>query len=75
MDRRILYRASDRSRKKIQISRDLQGQIRGKIDQFRGFFEANLAENQSVKKGRFCDYSQGKLRKRLIGFALTRPAF
>ena len=51
-----ICRASDRSRKKSQISRDFLGQNRGKIGRFRrnfpGIFRANLAEKQSVKKRR-----------------------
>ena len=34
----IKVRASDISRKKSKISRDFQGQIRGKIGRFRGIF-------------------------------------
>ena len=33
-----MYRASDISRKKSKISRDFQGQIRGKIGRFHGIF-------------------------------------
>ena len=38
----LLIRASGRSRKKSQISRDFQGQIRGKNSQFRGNFAGIL---------------------------------
>ena len=56
MDHTILCRAFDRSPKKSPISRDFGGQIHGKINRFAGVFKANLAENQSIKKGRFCGY-------------------
>ena len=43
--------------KKSQISRDFQGQIRGKNGRFRrtfaGIFEANFAEKRLVNNGRF----------------------
>ena len=39
-----------------------------------GIFAANLAENQSVKKGRFCGYFPGKLRQRSIGFCADQTS-
>ena len=45
----ILARASDISRKKSKISRDFQGQIRGKISRFRGIFAG--------KKSKFAEQS------------------
>ena len=48
------YRASGRSRKKSQISRDFQGQIRGKNGQFcrnfMGIFEASFTEKTIGKE-------------------------
>ena len=48
----LLYRASDISRKKFsKISRDFQGQIRGKIGPFRGIFaekSQNLWKNRPI---------------------------
>ena len=67
-------RASGRSRKKSQISRDFLGQIRGKNGRFRGnfagIFEASFAEKQLVKNGRFCESFPSKFRWKPIGFAL-----
>ena len=34
------------------------GKFAEKSTDFAGIFEANIAENQSVKKGRFCGYFQ-----------------
>ena len=48
-------RASDISRKKIKVSRDFQGQIRGKIGRFRG----SLAEKIQISK----DFQGQILRK------------
>ena len=45
-----------------------------KSSDFAGIFKANLAENQSIKKGRFCGYFL-EANKPIIGLALTRPAF
>ena len=49
------YRASDISRKKNKISRDFQGQIRGKIGRFRGIFAGKKSKfaAQSADFGRF----------------------
>ena len=48
-------RPSDISRKKSKISRDFQGQIRGKIDRFRGIFAGKKSKfaEQSADFGRF----------------------
>ena len=74
-----LVRASDRSRKKSQISRDFQVQICAKIGRFHGnfagVFGADFTKKQSVKNSSFCGYFQGKFRQKSIGFALIRPAF
>ena len=51
----ILGRASDISWKKRKISRDFQGQIRGKISRFRGIF----AEKSQISK----DFQRQILRK------------
>ena len=60
--------------KKSQISRDFQGQIRGKNDRFRGnfagIFEASFAEKRLVKNGRFRESFPSKFRRKPIGFAL-----
>ena len=50
MDPIILCRASDRSQKKSQISRDFQGQIRGKIDRFRRSFRGKLSRKSIGQK-------------------------
>ena len=67
-------RASSRSRKKSQISRDFQGQIRVKNGRFRGnfteIFEANFSEKRLVKNGRFHENFPSKFRWKAIGFAL-----
>ena len=55
--------------KKSQISRDFQGQIRGKNGRFRGnfaeIFEASFAEKRLVKNGRFRE-SFVRAGKRLV---------
>ena len=60
--------------KKSQISRDFQGQIRGKNDRFRGnfagIFEASFAEKRLVKNGRFCGSLPSNFRWKAMGFAL-----
>ena len=65
--------------KKSQISRDFQGQIRGKNGRFRGnfagIFEASFAEKQLVKNGRFCESFPSKFRWKAIGFALIWGKF
>ena len=62
------YRASGRSREKSQISRDFQGQIRGKTADSAGIsrkiFEA------SSKNGRFRESFPSKFRWKAIGFVL-----
>ena len=67
-------RASGRSREKSQISRDFQGQIRGKNGRFRGNFaeisEVSFAEKRLVKNGRFRGSFPSKFRWNAIGFAL-----
>ena len=73
-----LYRASDtcRSQKKSQISRDFQGQNRGKIGRFHRNFRGKLGGKAIGKKdGGFCGYFQGKSCQKPIGFAPIRPAF
>ena len=62
MDHTILCRASDRLRKKVKFHGIFRGKFAEKSTNFAGIFGANLAENQSVKKSRFCGYFQGKLR-------------
>ena len=52
-------RASDISRKKSKISRDFQGQIRGKIGRFRGIFRGKFAE----KSADFAGFSGANSRK------------
>ena len=74
IDRTILCRASDRSLKKSQISRVFRGKFAEKSTDFAGIFRANLAENQSVKKGRLWGYFQGKLRQRSIGFCADQTS-
>ena len=60
--------------KKSQISRDFQGQIRGKNGRFRGnfagIFEASFAEKRLVKNGRFRESFPNKFRWKAIGFML-----
>ena len=65
MDRTILFRASDRLRKKVKF----HGIIRDKFVKisanFKGIFGANFAEKhvQLVKNSRFCGYFQEKLAR------------
>ena len=74
-----LNRASGRSRKKSQISRDFQGQIRRKNGPFRGnfagIFKASFAEKLLVKNGRFRKNFPSKFRWKAIGFALIWGKF
>ena len=60
--------------KKSRISRDFQGQIRGKNGRFRGnfagIFEASFAEKRLVKNGGFRESFPSKFRWKPIGFAL-----
>ena len=61
--------------KKSQISRDFQGQIRGKNGRFRrnfaGILEASFAKKKGlVKDGRFRGSFPSKFRWKTIGFAL-----
>ena len=74
MDCTILCRASDRSRKKVKFHWIFRGKFTEKLTDFAGIFAANLAENQSVKKGRFCGYFPGKLRQRSIGFCADQTS-
>ena len=46
-------RASDIWRKKSKISRDFQGQIRGKIGRFRGIFAGKKSRNSEKEIDRF----------------------
>ena len=55
-------RASDISRKKSKISRDFQGQIRGKIGRFRGIF-AGRQSKFTEKSADFCFFFTGKKSK------------
>ena len=61
-------------RKKSQISRDFQGQIRGKNGRFRGnfagIFEASFTEKRLVKNGRFRGSFSSKFHWKATGFAL-----
>ena len=52
-------RASDISRKKSKISRDFQGQIRGKIGRFCGIF-AGKSKNSRKKSADFAGFSLEK---------------
>ena len=62
-----LSRASDISRKKRKISRDFQGQIRGKIGRFRGIF-AGKKSKFAEKSADFAGYSREKVKiRRQIG--------
>ena len=62
-----LSRASDISRKKRKISRDFQGQIRGKIGRFRGIF-AGKKSKFAEKSADFAGYSREKVKiRRKIG--------
>ena len=65
--------------KKSQISRDFQGQIRGKNGRFRGHFagisEASFAEKRLVNNGRFRGRFPSKFRWKAIGFALICGKF
>ena len=60
--------------KRSQISRDFQGQIRGKNGRFRGnfagIFEASFAEKRLVKNGRFRESFPSKFRWKALGFVL-----
>ena len=62
IDRTILCRASDRSRKKKANFAGFLGANSWKNRLISQEFSGKLGENQSVKKGRFCGYFQGKLR-------------
>ena len=74
-----VFRASGRSRKKSQISRDFQGQIRGKkwpiSREIPGIFEASFVEKWLVKNGRFRGSFPSKFRWKAIGFALIWGTF
>ena len=56
-----LSRASDISRKKRKISRDFQGQIRGKIGRFRGIFagkKSKFAEKSADLAGKESKFAE-----------------
>ena len=65
--------------KKGQISRDFQGQIRGKNGRFRGnfagIFKASFAEKRLVNNGRFHGRFPSKFCWKAIGFALICGKF
>ena len=68
MDRTILCRDSDRSRKKVQFRGIFRGKFAEKSIDFAGIFGANLAENQSVKKKkRFCGYFRENFVRSVLG--------
>ena len=48
--------------KEVKFRGILRGKFAEKSTDFAGIVGANLAENQSVEKGLFCGYFQGKLR-------------
>ena len=78
MDRAIIFRASDRSRKKVKFREIFRDKFAKKSANFTGILGENFAKKhaQSVKNGRFCGYFQGKFaRNQSMGFALIRPAF
>ena len=56
MKHTILCRAFDRSPKKVKFCEIFGGKFVEKSTDFAGIFKANLAENQSIKKGRFWGY-------------------
>ena len=64
-----MYKASDISRKKSKISRDFQGQIRGKIGRFHGIFAGKKSKfaAQSAEFRRFSrEKSQNSQKNRPI---------
>ena len=63
-----LYRASDISRKESKISRDFQGQIRGKKAKFRGIFRGKFAE----KSADFAGFSWGKSQNSWKNWPISR---
>ena len=68
-------KASDRLRKKSQISRDFQGQIRKKMADFAGVFEGSFAEKRLVKNGWSRKSFPSKFRWKAIDFALIWRKF
>ena len=65
MDRAIISRASDRSRKKVKFREIFRDKFAKKSANFTGILGANFAEQhaQSVKNGGFCGYFQGKFSR------------
>ena len=65
MDRAIIFRASDRSRKKVKFREIFRDKFAKKSANFTGILGANFAEKhaQSVKNGGFCGYFQGKFAR------------
>ena len=65
MDRAIISRASDRSRKKGKFREIFRDKFAKKSTSFTGILGANFAEKhaQSVKNGGFCGYFQGKFAR------------
>ena len=61
--------------KKSQISRDFQGQIRGKNGRFRGNFRGQFRWKWLVKNGRLRESFSSKFRWKAIGFALIWGMF
>ena len=71
-------RASDISRKKSKISRDFQGQIRGKIGRFRGIFagkKSKFAEQSADFAGFSREKSQNSQKKRPISREISGGNF
>ena len=65
IDRAIIFRASDRSQKKVKFREIFRDKFSKKSANFTGILGANFAEKhvQSVKNGRFCGYFQGKFAR------------
>ena len=74
----FLFRASDNSRKKNQISRDFGGQNRRKMGRFRGnfagIFRANLAGKQSVNKQRILWLFSGQISQQIDRFCADQTS-
>ena len=58
MDCAILYKASDRPRKKAKFCGSFRDTFLEKLASFAGIFRANFALKQLVKNSRFCGYFQ-----------------